>query len=144
MRVLCTGSRNWRHHTAVWAVLDALAKEYVAVGETEMVVVHGAARGVDAYAESWVRLKGPHPLPVRSEAHHADWAKHGRRAGYIRNLAMTSRGADVCLAFLAPCESAKCTEPRPHWSHGTTQCMELAEAADIRTVPFYEQTEVPA
>jgi hypothetical protein len=57
--------------------------------------VHGAARGADQLADAVARNWGWTP-----ERHPADWARHGRAAGFRRNAAMVALRADVCLAFI--------------------------------------------
>ena len=54
--------------------------------------VSGTARGADQYGEDWSRRNR---LPVLRMP--ADWDRHGRRAGYLRNEAM----ADVADALVA-------------------------------------------
>jgi hypothetical protein len=46
-------------------------------------VVSGCARGVDTLGEIWAAA---HNLPV--ERHPANWDKHGKKAGYLRNIEM--------------------------------------------------------
>jgi hypothetical protein len=69
------------------------------------------------------------------EAHAADWHTHGKAAGFIRNDAMVNRGADACGAWIAACADRKCRRPRPHGSHGASQCAGLAEKAGIPLLP---------
>lgn len=75
MKVLCCGDRNW---TDLPTILEALAS----LGEGAE-IVHGACRGADdlcGYAARQLRML--------EHRHPADWAKHGRAAGPIRNQAM--------------------------------------------------------
>ena len=60
-------------------------------------MVHGACpRGADAIAAAYAaRTPG-----YRTEAHPADWVRHGRAAGYRRNAEMIASGADGCAAFI--------------------------------------------
>lgn len=142
-RVLVTGSRNWKDFRRVWGVLTALAESYHAQGCTEMVVVHGGATGADEFAHSWVtRLEYTGPMGVRVEVVRADWEKHGRAAGHMRNRELVDRGADACVAFLAVCSAPRCARPDPHYSHGATACRDLAEAADIPVMEIFEESEV--
>lgn len=50
-------------------------------------IIHGAARGADTLADEWAKR---HALRVR--AFPANWRKHGRAAGPIRNQQMLDEG----------------------------------------------------
>jgi hypothetical protein len=51
-------------------------------------------RGVDRIVYEEARQMG-----LETETHPAEWSKYGKPAGYIRNSAMASLGADLCVAF---------------------------------------------
>lgn len=125
-RLLITGSRDWGDATVIREALDYALHR--AQGRT-LIVVHGACpSGADHHAErlaQWLRSKG---LPVDVERHPADWKRHGRGAGPIRNQYMVSLGADLCGAFIR------------NDSRGATGCANLAEAAGI---PTRRWTELP-
>lgn len=131
-RILITGSRDWSDEDTVWGALDIVAREVLSAGCTEIVVVHGAAKGPDMLADAWVRSRRQY-WPVRAERYPADWKRHGRAAGLKRNPVMVSRGADVCLAFALPCTKPDCRRPQPHYTHGTEHCAGLAEREGIPT-----------
>lgn len=113
IRILVTGSRDLDEagRAFVWRVLDEAAR--IAAGP--IVVIDGAARGVDSAANEWAWAV---PLAA-TERYPADWRRYGKRAGYIRNEHMVSLGADVCLAF-----------PR-RMSPGTWNCIYQAAGAGI-------------
>lgn len=74
MTVIVTGSRDWRD--------DALIAE--ALGQLRpRLVVQGGAKGADDLAACWARASG---IEVRTFA--ANWKRHGRRAGILRNVEM--------------------------------------------------------
>ena len=129
-RILVTGSRDWADYGAI---RDALNEALHALAPGTPVLVHGDCEsGADAIArqiwvEHWRRPEEPHP---------ADWARHRKRAGYLRNEAMVGLGADVCLAFIGPCRKPDCKKPQPHGSHGATMTAALAEHACIPTKVF--------
>lgn len=136
-RVLVTGSRSWRDTDAIHTALDAAAVSSAQAGYYGMTVVHGGARGADRTAALWVADRKRRGWPVDGEAHpvsREEWRTLGSYAGMSRNRRMVELGADVCMAFINPCESEKCRRPRPHGTHGTVQCAELAEAEGIRLV----------
>lgn len=61
---------------------------------------------------------------VHSEIHLAEWNKHGRAAGPIRNRKMVKLGADFCLGF--PVGK----------SAGTRHCIREAQSHEIPTLIF--------
>jgi len=134
MRALVTGSRTWRDTEAIHTALDTLANSAAATGYSGLTVVHGGAKGADTTAGLWVLDRKRRGWKVHAEVHLAEWRKYGNAAGMRRNRHMVRLGADLCLAFLAECESSRCSRPRPHYTHGATDCADLAEASDIHTV----------
>lgn len=56
-------------------------------------IVSGGAKGADLLAERWAKENGYHMI-----VHPADWNKHGRRAGYLRNVKIVE-DADRVVAF---------------------------------------------
>jgi hypothetical protein len=103
-RVLVTGSRNWHAPDAVSFALDQYPPDAT-------LVVGDCPTGADRQArEAWT---GP------VEVHRADWDRHGKAAGPLRNQSMVDSGADVCLAFIRA------------ESRGATDCLERAKKANI-------------
>ncbi len=97
MRVLVCGSRNWADGALIHRELSALSG--VAV------VIHGAAPGADALAGEAASELG---IPVL--AFPAEWEKHGRAAGPIRNQRMLDEGRpDLVLAFSEDLNSSRGT-----------------------------------
>lgn len=108
-RILVTGSRNWVDGLVIER--DLLKLWY----SGELVVVHGAcSSGADDLASQICKSYG-----IDEEPHPADWKRHGKAAGFIRNELMVSLGADACYAY---CRNG---------SHGTTMCAQLAAEAGI-------------
>jgi hypothetical protein len=91
-RVMVTGSRHWPDPEAIYRRLAQLP--------ATTVIVHGAAAGADAAADSAARKLG---LPV--ERHPAQWRRddgsYNPRAGFDRNGAMLDTGVTLVLAFRA-------------------------------------------
>lgn len=86
MRVIVCGSRGWSDGDVIARALSAL--------QANAVIVHGAARGADAFAEKTAKELG-----LRTEPHPANWGRFGRSARPRRNAEMADAGADLCLAF---------------------------------------------
>src|SRR6478735_8400255 len=92
MRVLVTGSRDWEDEDVIREMLQS-----VDTNPWNMVLVSGnCPTGADKIAERIAEEE----LGWMIERHPADWAKYGKRAGFVRNAHMVSLGADVCLAFI--------------------------------------------
>jgi hypothetical protein len=89
LRVLVCGSRDWEDHEAITRRLSALPGEHRPV-----TIVQGGARGADRMAARAARYWG-----FDVEEHPADWEKHGKIAGPIRNREMLDSGIDLVLAF---------------------------------------------
>ena len=123
-RILVTGSREWLDRRGVWRALHEQA-----IGTDGVTVVHGdCPTGADRYAREWCAETQLEGLPVTEERHPADWDKHGRAAGPIRNNEMVALGADIVLAF-----------PLGE-SRGPRGCMRAADAAGIPVIT-YEGTD---
>jgi aspartate/tyrosine/aromatic aminotransferase len=117
-RVLVTGSRDWLDVEAIWQAMGDVVRD--AGQDREIVIVHGACpRGADWHADRWARL-----ADARIERHPADWARHGKAAGFRRNAEMVALGADVALAFIR------------NGSRGASHTAALAEKAGIPTRRF--------
>ena len=88
MNVAIVGSRTWTDAAAIHRVIDRLVEEHAG-----LTIVSGAASGADRIAAAYARLKA---VPVIE--HPADWKRHGRTAGAIRNHAIVA-DADIVIAF---------------------------------------------
>lgn len=136
-RLLVTGSRSWSDAQRIYGALDAILAQ---MDGRPLTIVHGACpSGADAIAKRWARdrRRSSAQPDVATEAHYANWRKHGRRAGPLRNEAMVAAGADMCLAWISPCTRRDCPDPQPHGSHGASGCADLAEQAGIDTRRYY-------
>lgn len=119
VRVLVTGSRNWEDRATIERVLTEIKARYGIIRE-DVVIVHGGARGADRMA-GWIAQQ----LGMKVEVHPADWARHGKRAGYVRNQEMIDTKPDLVLGFMR------------QNSPGTRMCISLAQRAEI-PVEVYE------
>jgi len=106
MRIIVTGDRSWNAAELAEAVVKRLILRYGG----DIVIVHGAAPGID-----WSFTRACQELGVQQEAHPADWGdlqaivavvrqtKDGTRynanAGPTRNAEMVADGAAMCIAF---------------------------------------------
>lgn len=93
-RVLVYGSRTWDDAAAVRRVIADLP--------ADAVVIHGGAQGADTMAGLWAKARG-----LRVEVYPADWRKHGKAAGPIRNQQMVDEGKPTdAIGFRMPGTSA--------------------------------------
>ncbi len=94
------------------AILSGLAADH-----PDIVVVHGAARGADQMAGQWADKTS-----TPCDAYPADWDKHGKSAGPVRNQQMLDSGIDLVVAFR--CEGV---------SSGTDHMVAIATKAGVPT-----------
>ena len=101
LRVLVCGGRDLDAHE-VWNWLESFGHQDAAEAlgrfsgrDRITCIIHGGARGADEGAARWGENEH---IPVR--AFKADWKKHGKAAGPIRNGQMIREGRpDVVIAF---------------------------------------------
>lgn len=89
MKILVCGGRDFKRFNLFHDVMEATAKQ----GDT---VIHGhCSTGADRFADLFARRNG---LNVQSFP--ADWLRHGKAAGPIRNQQMIDEGKpDIVIAF---------------------------------------------
>ena len=89
-KVLVCGGRDYPDFQKLQDIMDALH------GHTPIgILIEGGARGADRMASSWARA-----AQVMTMTFPADWEKHGKAAGVIRNQLMLDEGKpDLVVAF---------------------------------------------
>lgn len=99
MRVLVCGSRTFWDSSMIRQALVAVINEHEDNGESreDITLVHGDCQGADRLAEDVALELGI----TNIERHPADWDRHGKAAGPIRNAQMVDSldGTDKILAF---------------------------------------------
>lgn len=111
MRVLVCGGRDYSDREAVFAALDELAP---------LAIIQGHADGADALAREWW-YKRPNTCAGELACYPADWKKHGKAAGPIRNQQMIDEGKpDLVLAFPG--------------GHGTADMVRRAKRAGVKVL----------
>lgn len=110
-RVLVCGGRDYADEQQLHAVLNE-AHELCPF----TCLIHGAASGADTLAADWALIHG-----VPCSAYPANWDRHGKAAGPIRNQQMLEQGKPhMVIAF--PGKS------------GTANMIQQAEAAGVTVV----------
>ena len=90
-RVIIAGGREFQDYALVKQKCDYYLQNKLQTDT--VIIVSGHATGADSLGERYASEKG-----LSVELHPADWAKHGRAAGPIRNEEMASV-ADALIAF---------------------------------------------
>lgn len=110
-RLLVSGSREWD----MPEVLRMVIYNYWHQATGDFVVIHGdCPRGADRMAREFCEEYG-----IKEERHPADWNKHGKAAGHIRNKEMVDTKPDAAVFFVRG------------ESRGTKNCLEHARKAGI-------------
>lgn len=90
MRVLVCGGRNFDDVCLLYTTLNSIHDVFPI-----SVVIEGGATGADRLASIWSKHKG-----IQTQTFLAEWAKHGRAAGPLRNRLMLEQGKpDLVVAF---------------------------------------------
>lgn len=111
MKILICGDRHWRDEKKIAKVLFKLRKKV-------KLVIHGGARGADQLAGKYAMLLG-----IPTAVYEANWTKHGRAAGPIRNQSMLKFGKpDMVIAFHKNLNKSK----------GTKNMVGLAKKAKVK------------
>lgn len=118
-RVIITGGCKRESEADYGTMEDIIERlDYDGFEIPHLVIIQGRCpTGIDSLAREVAEEYG-----TRMESFPADWKKHGRAAGPIRNQAMADAGADLCLAF-----------PSAGRSTGTWDMIRRACAAGIET-----------
>lgn len=88
MRILVCGGRDFSDSI----LLNKTLRDFFFGPED--VLICGMARGADRMAYDWVKARD-----ILIEEYPAEWDKHGKAAGFIRNQDMLDSGVDVVVAF---------------------------------------------
>ncbi len=88
MKVIIAGSREFNDYSRLRDFCDRVLD-----GEKDIEVVSGTAKGADQMGERYAKERG---YPVKRFP--ANWGKHGKGAGMIRNNDMADYG-DALIAF---------------------------------------------
>ena len=110
MKLIIAGGRDFSDYGLLKSSVDRI----IPIGANGVEIVSGCARGADALGELYAKENS---VPVKKFP--ADWDKHGKSAGYIRNAQMAEY-ATHCICF---------------WdgeSKGTKMMIELAKKKGIR------------
>lgn len=118
MYVIVCGGRNYNNREKLYSKLDDANIEFLIVG---------GAKGADTLAEEWAQSRG-----VVFARYTADWNKHGKAAGFIRNREMLA-GLKAVKTFA----NKKAVFAFPG-GKGTANMVKLTRAAGIFVKEFSE------
>jgi hypothetical protein len=122
MRVLVTGGRTFQDRDWLWAGLDLIHTHPQMGPITE--IIEGGATGADNRAQEWAYQR-----EVRCVTVPAQWERHGKSAGYIRNSEMAKMRPDLVLA----CPGGK----------GTANMTHVAAASGLKVVRLEKMPVLP-
>jgi predicted Rossmann-fold nucleotide-binding protein len=110
IRVCICGGRDYTDKSRVYAILNRLLTI-----RSDFVIISGGATGADSFAVDWAREKSH-----EYETYYADWKKHKKAAGPIRNRHMLKLGIDLLIAFPG--------------GTGTADMMKICENSGVRVL----------
>lgn len=117
LNVLVCGGRDYNNARFIHEQLSRIHAE-----RPFSLIIHGAARGADEWAEHWAEMNGVQPVACK-----ALWDKFGRRAGPMRNRAMLLLKPHLVVAF--------------HGGAGTEGMVALARQAGISVIELADHAE---
>lgn len=104
MKIVVTGDRHWDNAETVVDAFEQVVNDY-GVDPTDIILIHGAARGLDSQAAYIGELLGMDVRPYYPHWSHTDDCPPdckqmvGRPAGVIRNQTMLDDNTDIKLAL---------------------------------------------
>ncbi len=84
MKIVVTGGRDYEDEAMIYDVLDGLSPTTLFVGD--------CPTGADRVAREWAETTG-----VELRVFEADWTKHGKAAGPVRNGQMLNAAGPDCF-----------------------------------------------
>lgn len=90
-RIIIAGGRDFTNYTLLKEKVDNIISDKRKTHQ--IYIVSGKARGADSLGEKYANENGLNIMEFP-----ADWGKHGKSAGYKRNLEM-AENADALIAF---------------------------------------------
>lgn len=151
VRLLVSGDRRFSDRQVIRDALEATAS-LLAPFEAPLVLVHGAARGLDALAAEEAADNG-----WLTEAHPAKWSEHTaacppahaneatcRMAGHRRNAEMLQPLPNVLIAFPLHVRTLAPGEDRHETSRGTWSMVDKALTAKVPTLVVWCRRLFPA
>ena len=143
MKVVVTGSRYW--------LSEIIIKERLSKLPRNSVIIHGGQRGADKMAEKIAKEIGLQTVEFR-----ADWNRHGKPAGPIRNAEMLDTHPDIVIAFHENLNKSKGTldcvrqaterkipvELIDGTSRGTANTIGLAERAGKPVYKYWSEPDI--
>ena len=90
-KIIIAGGRDFNDYTLLTKVCNEAIPRMA--GDNTPVIISGGAAGADSLGEQYAQENG-----IAIERHPADWTKHGKAAGPIRNAEMAAC-ADFLIAF---------------------------------------------
>lgn len=92
MKIIVAGSRAFNDQQMVFNAIETFVKQHD-LSLSDIEIVSGGAIGVDRFGEKWANAKN-----VKLTIFKADWNKHGKKAGMIRNKDMR-KYSDALIAI---------------------------------------------
>ncbi len=121
MKVLVCGGRDFKDGDLLGFGLRNLMYD-----NNITTIIHGGATGADYLAGVFAEMHG-----IKVEVYHADWRKHGRAAGPIRNRYMLeTSNPDIVVAF--------------DGGRGTANMISLAKKAGVPVMIVNKHGSFPA
>lgn len=118
MRIIIAGGRDFTDYDLLKKSVSEILRKTVDLETESVTVVSGRCRGADRLGERYAGEHGMAILPMP-----ADWIKHGKAAGSIRNQDMAviaSRDKALCICF---------------WDRKSSGTFDMIQAAHRHRVP---------
>ena len=93
--IIIAGSRNFADYAKMRTeALRAIREAFNKINKSDVTIISGGARGADALGERFAKEFGLNCHIIK-----ADWDKHGKKAGYLRNEQMAEFARAIDNAY---------------------------------------------